>query len=404
MVRLPFKLKSKEKSRNFLTIDIGSNSVKVFAFNVISEEQGSKAEIIGISKQDLLEDASRGGIIVNPEEVSRAVETAIAEVVNGGPSITDVIFGVSGTLSLGLMTTVRVVRGKEGVITEKELDSAYERIFTEAYNQAQNKFLEVTGDSELDFQMITSSTVYAKLDNKLVDELVGEEGQTLEVAVFTAFTPSYHLDLLQSMAKDLKLNIQAISSNMYALTKSLGYSKGKDFDGVIMDVGGELTDVGTVFRGGIVTTRSLDLGGDHFTRTLSKGMDLSLVDAANKKLEYSYGRLHDSDGLLIKGHMDNLLDVWLSGIELLFRDFEGVKTFAPNIYMVGGGAELTDIYEVASKEPWTRSIPFKTPPEFSKLTIEDLSLIIDKTGKAHAMEDVIPASLSIVYLELKDLI
>lgn len=300
------------------------------------------------------------------------------------------------------MTTVRIVRGKEGPISSKELDDAYERIYNEAYNQAQNVFLEVTGDSEIDFQMITSSTVYSKLDNNLVDELLDQEGQTLELAVFTAFSPTYHLDMLSDIAKELKLNVLAISSNMYALTKSLGFSKGKDFDGVVMDLGGEVTDVGAVFRGGIVTTRSLDLGGSHFTKILSKSLDLSYVDAENRKLEYSYGRLPESDGLLMKGYIDNLLDIWLDGVELLFTEFEGVKTFAPSIYMVGGGAELSDIYDVASKEPWTKSIPFKTPPEFSKLSIEDLTLVVDKTGKVHSMEDIIPSALSVVYLELKD--
>jgi hypothetical protein len=94
----------------------------------------------------------------------------------------------------------------------------------------------------------------------------------------------------------------------------------------------------------------------------------------------------------------------LHGVELLFQEFNGVKTFAPNIYMAGGGAELPDIYEVVTKEPWSRSIPFKSPPEFTKLSMKDLPLVIDRTGKASTMGDLVPAALSLVYLELRGLV
>ena len=232
---------------------------------------------------------------------------------------------------------------------------------------------------------------------------IGMEGKKFVLAVFTAFAPTYHLDTLQEISSKAGIDLLAVAPTLYSLVKSLSFSKNTDFDGVLMDIGGEVTEVGVVFSGGIVDTRSLDIGGNHFTHELSSNMDLSLQDAEHRKMEYSYGRLAESDALLVQGYMDNLLDIWLHGIELLFQDFVGVKTFAPKIYMVGGGAELPDIYEVTSKEPWTRSIPFKSPPEFIKLSMEDLPMVVDKTGKVHGMEDIGPASLSIVYLELEGL-
>lgn len=404
MIRLPFRFKSSKIPSKFLTVDIGSDSIKVMAFELEQEEEQTKAAITGVGKSDLNEESTRGGVIVDIEGVEQALDKAILSACNGDGDIKDVVFGVSGTLSVGIMTTVKVVRGKKEPISTKEVDGVFERIHSAAYDEIQNVYMNITGDPEIEVTMVTSSVVYNKLDGHIAKEIIGKEGQVLEIAVFTAFTPNYHLDMLQDLSERLGLNIVAIGSNMYSLVKSLNDKKGDDFDGVILDVGGELTDVGVVFGGGIVSTRSIDIGGTHFTKALSAHMNLSFIDAEAKKLEYSYGRMQESDELLIKGYIDNLLDTWLTGLELLFQDFTGVKTFAPQIYMVGGGAEFPDIFDVVSKEPWTKSIPFKSPPEFSKLTIEDLSHVIDKTGKGNSLENLIPAALSIIFLEAKGLL
>lgn len=404
MIRLPFRFKSSKIPSKFLTVDIGSDAVKVMAFELESQEESIKAAITGVGKTDLTEESTRGGVIVDIEGVEQALDKAILSACNGGGDISDVVFGVSGTLSVGIMTTVKVVRGKREPISQREVDGVFERLHSAAYDEIQNEYMNITGDPEIEVTMVTSSVVYSKLDGNIVGDVVGKEGQVLEIAVFTAFTPNYHLEILQDLAERLGLNIVAIGSNMYSLVKSLSDKKGNDFDGVILDVGGELTDVGVVFGGGIVSTRSIDIGGTHFTKALSSHMNLSFMDAEAKKLEYSYGRLQESDELLIKGYIDNLLDTWLTGLELLFQDFTGVKTFAPKIYMVGGGAEFPDIFDVVSKEPWTKSIPFKSPPEFSKLVIEDLEHVIDKTGKGNSLENLIPAALSVIFLEAKGLI
>ena len=405
MVKLPFGRKDASKPSKFLTVDIGSNSVKVMVFDV--DEAAKRAEISGVSKRDLLEESTRAGIIVDIDDVEQALSAAVSEVTDGKFDITDVIFGVSGALSVGLMTTVRAARGKGSAgepISAKEVSEIMEKTHQAAYGQVQNIFLEITGDAEVELQMITSSVVYEKIDDTQIKGLEGKNGQKIQIAVFTAFTPTHHLKTLQDLADRLALDTVAVGSSMYALAKSLSFSKGADFDGIIIDVGGELTDVGVVFGGGIVSTRSIDIGGSHFTKNLSREMNLSFKDAEHKKLEFSYGRLPDSDGILIKGYIDGLLDLWLDGIELLFQNFTGVKTFAPNIYLVGGGIELPDLVDVISKEPWAKAIPFKSLPEFSKISLVDIPRVVDKTGKASSPEYIVPAALSAIYLEARGLI
>lgn len=403
MFKLPFNFSKKKNPQHFLTVDIGSNSVKAFVFEIVATSKGNVASIVGIGKQNLPHGATRGGSIVDVEDVSRALSHAVQIAANAEFDVKDAIFGVGGNLVYEFMTTVRVVRTKEGPINQKEINQIIEKVNMASLEQAQNKAMEIKGSTEKNLQIITSSIIYTKLDGVPTDDLLEKVGKRLELAVYTAYVPSYHLENLQEVASNAGLDILAVGSNTYSVVKSLTYSVGKEFDGVIMDIGGGITKVGVVFSGGIVDSRCLDIGGDDFTRELSKAMDLSYMDAEHRKLEYAYGRLNESDAMLVQGYMDNLLDVWLHGIELTFQEFSGVKTFASRIYLIGGGAELPDIFEVVSKEPWSRSIPFKSPPEFSKIRVEDLSLVSDKTGKAHGMEDVVPSALSIVYFELEGL-
>ena len=86
MIKLPFKLGKKEDSSRFLTVDIGSNAVKVMAFDIEQSEKGVVAAVTGIGKQDLLEESTRGGVIVDVDDVSQALSLAVTSAGNGGSS------------------------------------------------------------------------------------------------------------------------------------------------------------------------------------------------------------------------------------------------------------------------------------------------------------------------------
>jgi len=90
-MKLPFRLGKKKTSSRFLTVDIGSDAVKVMAFNIEESEKGSIAAITGIGRQDLLHDSTRGGIIVDVEDVSKAVSAAAASASNGEEPITGAV-------------------------------------------------------------------------------------------------------------------------------------------------------------------------------------------------------------------------------------------------------------------------------------------------------------------------
>src|SRR3990172_5492891 len=149
MMKLPFDLKflknkQRPSNKRFLTIDIGSEVVKCMAFEVAENQHGYYANIIGVGKETLSYGSARSGIVVDIDEVEKSIESAVERAtLELGGKIKEVIFGI-------------------------------------------------TGDTEEDIELITSSLVYTKLDGNEVKDVIGQEGKVLEIAMFTAFTPSFH--------------------------------------------------------------------------------------------------------------------------------------------------------------------------------------------------------------------
>ena len=402
-MNLPFLKKTSKPLNKFLTLDIGSEAVNCMAF--YADPQQKVAKIIGLGDAFLDPGSVRAGHIVDFEKVEEAARDAILKATEDFEDhVTDVIFGVSGDLALGLITTAKSARGKAGPIQPKELEAIELKIIENAFIQARNEIMEFTGNSDLEIEPVTISTVYTKVNNHIVKDPYVTEGETIELAVFTAFTPSYHVKNIQKLAKKLHLNILAVGSTMFSLVNSLKYSEPELKDYIVMDVGSDCTDIGVIFGNGIVATRNLHIAGHHFTEEISQKMGIGFKDAERLKHNYTYEKLSTGETTLVQNSVRETLEIWLDGVELLFGEFSGVKTFASKILLVGGGARLPDIYDYISGEPWTRSIPFKSPPEFRKLNLNELKKVADSTGKAGALEYVLPASLSIIYLEMLGLL
>ncbi|MBI4091117.1 pilus assembly protein PilM [candidate division WWE3 bacterium] len=399
-MKLPLFSNGVPKHKDFLTLDIGTDYVKCLSFEY-TEDPEPKLSISGMGKQPLGYLYTRAGAIVDYEGVKQVTEVAVKEAISSsGTKTREVILGLSGETTKGLVTTVRLVRPEpERKVSTEELSRIISKIEETALAEAMREVAVMTGNADIEIALINSALSFVKVDGVYIKEPLGATGRVLEIALFTAFCPEFHLDLLQKLTRDLKLKMLTVTSQLYALSKLLSEKK-EDANMVIMDVGGETTDVGVVFGGGLVATRTLSMGGRHVTRVISEAFGMSFGDAEEKKIRYSLGNLDQEESFKIKECVGEVADLWLSGVELLFSDFDGVKTFPSKIFLVGGGALLGDILEKLNKEPWTRSIAFKEPPTFEKVAFSDLHGIHDLTGKITGLDDILPAAIAEVYLEL----
>lgn len=360
-------------------------------------DEQKMAKIIGVGCSQLEPLSVRGGIIVDRENVEMALSTAIDQATeNFEDDIRNAVFGVNNDLSIELMTTAKSSLGRHGPIQKSDLDLIDQTILENALINARNEILENTGNAEADIDLVTSSNMHTKVNGKPTKDPMTLEGDTLEMAKFTAFTPSHHVKTLQKLAKRSGLNIAAVGSELFSFVNALN----NDPDYIIIDIESDFTKVGVIFGNGIVASKTLHVGADHFTKEISQKMGLSLKEAEKIKNSYIYGKLAQSETLLVQNSIHDTLNIWLDGIQLLFTEFSGVKTFASKIYLVGEGSKIPDLFEFISSEPWTKSIPFKAPPEFEKVRLENFAKIVDSTGEADTPDLIMPASLASIYLEI----
>ncbi len=397
MFKLPFLNKSLKKGAKYLTLELGYDSLRVLSFY---KEDGA-TKIIGSAKEPVEPGCIRNGIIVDINEVIAALEKAVTKAtLNIEDDVENIIIGVSSDVCIENVTTAKITRTSTNPITQKEIDEFEQKLLASAYIQVQNKFAENTGNTEEDFQLITSSLVHAKIDDKKITTLNNQKGQIVEMAMYTAYCPEYFIKSLQKMCKSVGLNILAIASVNFGLLKGLKSTEMENTDLVTINIGPDFTNVAVVFGGAIVASKSLHVGKRHLIEEVARKMGLTGEEAANVVNTHTRGELASSESVVVQDCMEEVLNLWLEGVELVFSDFSGVKTFAPHIYLFGVGIEIPEIEEKLNNSPWTKSIPFKAPPTLQLLHFSDLPKIADATGDIKTDEWIGPASLSYIFEEL----
>jgi cell division ATPase FtsA len=399
MLNLPFLTKNiKEENNRFLVVNINSDFVRC----LVLYKENDKIKVLGAGKQELDAGKVRAGSIIYPDAVAQALQGAATKALQevGGGEIEEMILGVSGDLCLGLMTTVKAKRSRGHAISEKEIDELNEKISDSAYLQAQNEYMQINGSSENELESVTSSNVYTKLDNQKVTSLLDRTGSVIEMAVFNAFVPSHHLKSLQKVADEADLQIMAIGSEMYCLVQNILTSGEGLSDFIVVEIDGDYTTAAVVFGKGIVATRTLNVGYKHFVEGVSERMGLTMHEAERMVKSYLQGKLTNSEITIVQNALRNPLEIWLSGLELLFAEYSGVKTFPPKIFFTGEGSDVTDLWTMLTTNEWTKSIPFKETPEFKKLSFMDINGVSDSTGKITSSEWIPTASLATIKLEM----
>jgi cell division ATPase FtsA len=393
--------KKQKQLDRFLTVTIDSSSVRVLAMHY--DEDQDAARIVGKGKVPLEPGTVRSGEIIDRDRAADAlgdaVDLATAELEY---HIKDVVIGVTGTLGLGKTTTVKVTRDGEETISQKEIGDIQGNISLAAQVQAQSEYAQITGDPSENLEVVTTNPVYFKIDSEVVKTLEDANGSVLEAAVFNTFTPSAHVKNLEKIAKKSGLNIVSVGSHLYGLAQALKETSQENRDFVIVEIGSDRTTVGVAFGGGIVATKTLDVGFFHFVEGINDSMGLTLEEAQKLLVGYCAGSLRETEEDVVKTCIEEILNIWISGVEILFEEFTEVKTFAPQVYITGKGSTIPDVVNYLKEKPWTKTIPFKALPEIKKLEMADFDRINDATGTINSTSWLPVATLSTLFREMKD--
>jgi len=400
MVQLPFLSKSKSDDDRFLVMDISTTEIKCLA--LFLDEKENSVKIIGSGSRSIDNGITKSGFVLDYDSAAMAINEAVEQACqNCEEEINKVIVCAPSDLCSGLMTTVRAHRKKDKPTDKKEAEQLYEKLREGAIIQAQKDYVDITGDNETDLESIMETTVYAKADNQLVHEIEGVNAGTLEIAVFNAFVPKTYLSNIQTCIKKSGLQLLTIVPSHYGIVRAILNSEKDLHDFILINIDNDSTGAAVIFGNGIISTRYLSIGMQQIIEGVTERMGLTYREASRLLKSYIKGQLTPTEGNIIRESLEDVIEIWISGLEILFTEYSGVKTFPSKIYLTGHGSELQELWNGITTKPWTISIPFKEPPVYKKLTFMEIPHLSDSTGKINSAEWLTLSTVATVYMEMK---
>ena len=388
----------------FLTIDLNSDTLKVYLNEIVIVENEEKIRIRKEYKEHISQEIFNNGEFLNINKAKEIFEKIFKEIKNDFKEVKvkNSIVLLSGNNTRSVMTTLQVSRTSNSEIDERENDEVLQKLFEASYNELSSIIYEETNEENLGMELIDYLPVYISVDGREVLDLIGETGDDLQICYSVFFGKSEIMDSFRKILGSFSIDVSNFISSNLAVLRTLKKSRKDKIDCVILDIGGKTTEAIVCFGGGVLLNKTLDIGGADLTQELSEKLNLSYLNAEKVKRLYTFNKLKDKESSVVQKVLTFNLENWLLGLEELFMSFDSVKVFPSDFYVVGGSCELPDVLEYLFEEPWTKSIPFKSLPKFKKIDFSNLKKL-DKSQIQRPIEDLIPTLASIYYLEKRTL-
>ena len=233
-----------------------------------------------------------------------------------------------------------------------------------------------------------------RVDGYPVHNPVGFQGKNLELTVFNSFAPMTQVGALDTVVRELDLELAAAVAEPYAVARACAGDEAWEQGGIFIDIGGGTTDVALLRDGGVEGTRMFNLGGRAFTRRLALALGLSYEEAEARKLRHSEGLLPERQEEEVHDLLAADVDVLLQGLALCLKELARGERLPSNIYLCGGGSLLPELMTELRKNAWAHGLPFARDPRSRLLMPDDVRSLTDQTGQLGSPQDVGPMGLA----------
>ncbi|MDQ6772015.1 MAG: cell division protein FtsA [Candidatus Dormibacteraeota bacterium] len=392
MSKFRFLKNREDYYRHFTALDIGTELIKVLV--VRREETGGV--VLGVAREPQRPDAMENGAIADPERVidacNRAMESAedMAGVVPGMA-----VIGIAGELVKGFSSAIAYPRERpEARVREGELRSMLQLVERRALREAQHLLELERSYGPVEARLVQSAITQVRMDGYPVANPVGFQGGHLEVTVFNTFAPITQVGAVETVARDLDLELAGMVCQPYAVARACAGDDAWQDGGIFVDIGGGTTDVALLRSGGVEGTRMFNLGGHAFTRRLAKELGLAYEDAEARKLRHSEGLLTPELDADVARLLAVDVEVLLQGLNLCLAELARAEALPANVYVCGGGSLLPEVMGELMRPTWAAGLSFTREPSVRRLGPLDVRGVADATGLLQSPQDVGPMALA----------
>ncbi|OHE71569.1 MAG: cell division protein FtsA [Verrucomicrobia bacterium GWC2_42_7] len=259
-------------------IEIGTSKVIVLVGEII---RGNSLNIIGVSEIPSI--GVKKGEMIDLKAASLVTHEAIRAAEKSSKATLDKAFlAQTGSHLMGIQNTATVkVRSADNIISASDIQRVQE--------EAKSK--------ELDAQRVYVNHIrnFFKVDNKIVENPIGMEGQQLSVSYWSISGDVNRIKDSLRVINGFGLEVENMVISSVA-SGSIVTSETERKNGVlVIDIGCGTTDYVAYKDGVVIKTGVVPIGGDHFTNDLSLGLRVNNKHAEKLKLEVGKAVIDDSD-------------------------------------------------------------------------------------------------------------
>jgi len=385
---------------HFTVLDIGTEFVKA----LVVKREGDNGIVLGVGKVRQATSHMQAGAVADIQSVIDNCDRALTEAEDMCETIPgQAVIGIAGEQVRGFSTSMTMPRPQPQTrISQADLATALQAVQRRALREAVRQMSQDLGVAEVNVKLVHSAITSVRIDGYSVTNPIDFQGHVVEIMVFNTFAPLTHIGALQTIARELDLELVATVAEPYALARGCSSDEVYEIGGIFVDVGGGTTDVAVVRHGGIEATRMFALGGRSFTKRLSTDLAMSLEEAERFKVAHADGRLASEQNAVARRSLEPTAEVLAQGVALTLEELAGDEPLPPAIYLGGGGAELPEVTEQLRAVDWADSVPFPSVPVIKVLRPEDVRGIYDTTGLLVGSQDVTPMGLARHAVALED--
>lgn len=334
-----------KKESNINALDIGTSAVRIV---VAKQKPEGKLQILGVG-QSACNNGLRRGIVVDIEETIQAIISAkeAAERAAGMP-IESAYVSLEGNHILAHPSkgTVAISRA-DGEVSEEDVKRAIEA--AQAISLPLNRQL-------LD---IIPRTFSIDSQNN-IKYPVGMNGVRLEVDALLLEAATPIMKNLTKCINQAGIDINKLIPAPLAASYAVLAKRQKELGVALIDIGAGTTGLIIFEEGEVLHTVILPIGSSHVTNDIAIGLQTSIDVAEKVKLDYykkdkiDLSKIsEDEDGTVLKEKIKSIIEPRLAEIfSMINKEFRAInrqKLLPAGVVLVGGGARMPNIVEIAKK-------------------------------------------------------
>jgi cell division protein FtsA len=292
---------TKYRPQNVAVLDFGSSSVK----SAIIDLTTFRPTLLGLGEEPFKSTTILSGLVSDLDDYLQTIRNSIRKAsFSCGFTPRDFVFSLSGEFVKTLTVDLKIHREVSGPIRVSEQDKIIKEVGRLVDREIGLEFPKITGNPNQSFRHIERRVLSLEsLTGVRLENLSSVLEQDFTATVLVSFISHQTEGLLQKVVGDIKRNLLFKTSQMSSTVSFLKKSDG-NFSAVLVDFGGQVTDVCLVINGRIIGTRTLPLGGRDVTLELQDRFRISEEEAESKKVK----------GEFVLEDTKDLLFFWIRGV------------------------------------------------------------------------------------------